>query len=722
MTNDQLWHLAGKDTSALFYSINTAAIPQLIWFGERLQADADNLAAIAALTDLPSPMAKIDDPVPLDIFPQASTGIDCQPALRGHRNGTQFNHRLSCTSVVQQDNQLTVTLTDTATDIQVVQTYALHADSGVLGISTQLHNTADTIFQIEWLAAATIVLPSSHTEALHLHGRWGLECQQHRQLIGPQRLLLENNRGRTSHECYPAVITGDTGFSENRGDVLAMHLAWSGSHRTVVEKLSDGRCYVQSGVAPDVGEIALDAGGSITTPTVYVARSHSTDNTSMPYAGLNAISQRLHQFARREILPAFTRSPRPIHANSWEALYFDHDIDKLKALIKSVSQLGAERFVLDDGWFPGRRSDNAGLGDWTVDDSVYPQGLHPLVEAVRSAGMQFGLWFEPEMVNPDSELYRQHPDWVCHLQPHQTPLARNQLVLNLAMPQVREYLFDNISALVAEYAIDYIKWDHNRDLVMAGDGQSSVMQQQVAGCYQVIDKLLQQFPALEIESCASGGARADWGILQRTGRVWTSDSIDAADRLRIQRGFSLFNPPEITGAHIGHEVAHLTGRAIDIHTRAVVALQGQFGFELNATVIDDTEAATISHYVALYKQHREWISESTTWRLDSAVEHLLMQGLVSTDNTRSLWFVVTEASLPTTCPGRLLPLGLQADKTYAVTLASDNLEQLAHYSKKLPEWLTTPCKVSGELLMKVGVNLPVMPAQTALLLDISSVD
>ena len=741
MSNDNscIWQLTGDDTCALFYSADKEEIPQLVWFGESLQTEIDT-TGIATLVDLPLPMAKLDTLVALDIFPQASSGIDCQPALRAHRNGRQFNHRLICTSVEascsddassstgpgaaneNKLNQLIVTLADPVAELKAVLTFTLHSQSGVLGINTRLENTGDTALQLEWLAAATVVLPHSHTDCLHLHGRWGLECQQHRQCIGPHRILRENNRGRTSHELYPAVITGEAGFGENHGDALAMHLAWSGSHCTVAEKLSDGRCYLQSGIALDVGELLLNTGESTQTPTLYLARSHALCGAMQSSAeGLNNISQRMHQFVRSTILPAFTRTPRPIHANSWEALYFDHDIDKLKALVAAVSKLGAERFVLDDGWFPARRSDNAGLGDWTVDKTVYPEGLHPLVKVVREAGMQFGLWFEPEMVNPDSDLYRQHPDWVCHLQHHKTPLARNQLALNLALSDVRDYLFEHISALVAEYSIDYIKWDQNRDLVMAGDGQVSVMQQQVTGCYEVIDRLCKQFPALEIESCASGGARSDWGILQYTGRVWTSDSIDAVDRLRIQRGYSLFNPPEITGAHIGHEIAHLTGRSIDIHTRAVIALQGQLGFELNAAIIDDAEASTIRHYVALYKKHRDWISTSSYWRLESPTEHLLINGMVDSDKTRSLWFVVAESSLSATTPGKLLPRGLNADNRYAVKLVSDNLEQLAHYSKKTPGWMTSPCTISGELLMKVGLHLPIMPAQSALLIEVNAV-
>jgi len=343
-TSNRIWQLEGDDTSALFYRGSDKEIPQLIWFGQRLHTAVD-AASIATLIDLPLPMAKLDTPVALDIFPQASSGIDCHPALRGHRNGRQFNHKFQCSSVEtcsttekksdSRNNQLIVRLTDDITELKVTVTFSLESTSGVLGIHTNLENTGAATYQLEWLAAATVALHPSHSECLHLHGRWGLECQQYRQPIGPHRILLENNRGRTSHELHPSVITGETGFSENHGDAMAMHLAWSGSHRTVIEKLSDGRRYLQSGIALDVGELALAAGQSTQTPTVYITHSYAPgyclddglDNTLQTSAsGLNAISQRMHQFARTNLFPPFTRTPRPIHANSWEALYFDHDI------------------------------------------------------------------------------------------------------------------------------------------------------------------------------------------------------------------------------------------------------------------------------------------------------------------------------------------------------------------------------------------------------------
>ena len=270
------------------------------------------------------------------------------------------------------------------------------------------------------------------------------------------------------------------------------------------------------------------------------------------------------------------------------------------------------------------------------------------------------------------------------------------------------------------YKIDYIKWDFNRDLLLAGDGKRGCMHQQPTACYALMDRLNQAFPNLEIESCASGGARADWGVLKQTGRVWTSDSIDAIDRARIQQGYSIFNPPEIMGAHIGHEVAHLTGRAIDIHTRAIVALQGQLGFEIDARHLEKEELEILQHYVALYKKHRKWIAGSLSFRLDGTIDSLCCCGLVAEDQQNSLWFAVATNSLATTTPGKLRPKGLLADQHYTVKLASSNADYFKGFAKQVPGWLTQETTVSGEILMAVGLNLPVMPSQSALLLEVSA--
>ncbi|MEM7256913.1 MAG: alpha-galactosidase [Pseudomonadota bacterium] len=705
----RLWRLDATARTLLLWAPDSESIPEILWFGSTLPDNID-AGAVADLQDLPVPMAKLDAAVPLHLLPQPSTGLDTSPALRGHRNGADFAHRFVPQHIDVQPHAIHINCVAAEASLGIIIELQLHDTSGVLSINTTLTNSGTTPYTVDWLASASLPLPEHYAECLYLSGRWGLEFQAQRQSITSGRLLLENNRGRTSHELYPGIVAGSDGFSEQHGDVIAAQLAWSGSHKTVVEQLSDGRLALQCGVSLDPGELILKAGESFTTPTLHISRG----------SGMNDTSQAMHRYARTQILPAWTRTPRPIHANSWEALYFDHDIDKLKDLIDAAAELGAERFVLDDGWFPARRSDTAGLGDWWVDNSVYPEGLHPIVEHTRAAGLQFGLWFEPEMVNPDSDLYRQHPDWVLHLNTIDTPLARNQLVLNMELPQVQNYLFDKISALVNEYNVDYIKWDFNRDLVMAGDGQRSRMRHQPTGSYALMQRLNERFDQLEIESCSSGGARADWGVLAHTGRVWTSDSIDAIDRVRIQRGYSLFNPPEIMGAHIGHELAHLTGRSIDLHTRAIVALQGQLGFEIDARHLDNDERKQLQHYVSLYKQHREWISESTTWRLDIRHDAMTQSGLVSADHRQSLWFAIATQSIEQTTPGKLQPTGLDPKRQYRVTLASNNAQHFVHHSKHIPAWLTDAPVICGEVLMQLGLRLPVMPANSALLIDISS--
>ena len=705
----RLWQLNSRFSTVILHAKADSDIPAIVWFGERLQQQTE-ASSISLLTDLPLPMAKRDNPLIQNLFPQVADDTEISPALKGHRDGQFFAHRFHCLRATQDKSSLHIELADDAAQLIATVMIALDEETGVLSISNTLTNTGTEVFQVDWLASASLPVPGHFAECVYLHGRWGLEFQTHRQALGPGTLLLENQRGRTSHELYPGVVVGEAGFSEQAGCVLAAQLAWSGSHRTVVEKLSDGRAALQSGIALDSGELRLAAGQSFTTPALHVATAN----------GLNKASQSMHRYARAQILPAWTRTERPVHANSWEALYFDHDTEKLFELIDAAAALGAERFVLDDGWFPARRSDNAGLGDWTVDQTIYPEGLHPVVEHTRKAGLQFGLWFEPEMVNPDSDLYRAHPEWTLHLSPYETPLARSQLVLNLALPEVSEYLYRHIAALVEEYKIDYIKWDFNRDLLLAGDGKIGCMHQQPIACYALMDRLNQAFPNLEIESCASGGARADWGVLKQTGRVWTSDSIDAIDRARIQQGYSIFNPPEIMGAHIGHEVAHLTGRAIDIHTRAIVALQGQLGFEIDARHLEKEELEILQHYVALYKKHRQWIAGSLSFRLDGTIDSLCCCGLVAEDQQNSLWFAVATNSLATTTPGKLRPKGLLADQHYTVKLASSNADYFKGFAKQVPGWLMQETTVSGEILMAVGLNLPVMPSQSALLLEVSA--
>jgi len=703
MTTPEAIHRLDAADSTVVISAGTT-VPRLLWFGPTLPQIEDE-AALLSLCDNAVPQAKLDAAVPLTLFPDGGSGFMGPVALEGHRHGQHFAYAFKLEKVNRTSSSLEFVLHDAVAQLRVSMLFALDAESTVLTIGTTLENAGSTSFRVNKLASATLPIADTHTECLSLNGRWGLEFQQRRNNIDVNQLRIKNTSGRTSHEYFPGCVVGQPSFDSQRGQLLGVHLGYSGNYELTVERLSTGEGCLQAGLAILPGEITLEPGESMDTPPLYVCAAH----------GLNQMSQRFHRFMRHNILPPYTRKPRPIHANSWEALYFDHDEQTLLGLVDAVATTGAERFVLDDGWFHGRRDDTTGLGDWWVDKTIYPNGLHTLVDHVRKHGMQFGLWFEPEMVSPVSELYKNHPEWALHVQGHTTPLARNQLVLNLGLEDVRNYLYDAISSLVSEYKIDYIKWDMNRDLVLpGGEGKAGVVEQ-VRGVYQLLDRLTQAFPDLEIESCASGGARADYGVLGRTGRVWTSDSIDPIDRLTIQRGFGLFFPPEIMGAHVGHDVAHLTGRAATLQTRAIVALQGQYGYELDARKIADDERGQLQHYADRYKQHREWLAECLTWTVPTRDSALFVQGQVSADQSSSVWTVVTAQSLDTSLPERIRLLGLDSDKQYKVT--TTGWQALKAYGKHTPSWVEEGAVVSGAVLMNIGLNLPVMPAQSALLID-----
>lgn len=702
-TQPAIWRLDGTSTTLLV--VQDHDVPRLFWSGSQLAENAP-LDALLALDDTALAFGTRDKVTPLSLFPQASTSYVASPALSAHRNGEQFAHHLQTDAVSLQDNVLSMSLRDDNARLKVEIILTLDAHSDVATMATRLINIGDSPLTVDWLAAGTLPVPGHFRDCQTQHGRWGLENQTHRRDISLGRIDITNLHGRTSHEHSPSMVLGSNGFCEDSGDVLFSHLAWSGNFSLRVEKISTNEISLQCGVHYLPGECILQPGEDVSTPSLIFSRGE----------GMNQCTQRFHKFMRSCVLPEWTRSPRPIHANSWEALYFNHDEEALYSLIDAAAGVGAERFVLDDGWFLHRRTDNAGLGDWYVDESVYPNGLQPIVDRVRQHDMQFGLWFEPEMVNPDSDLYRKHPEWALHLEHVDTPLARNQLVLDISRDDVSDYLFDRLTSLVHEYAIDYIKWDQNRDLVLAGNGKSARAASQPKALYHLLSRILSVCPGLEIESCASGGARIDMAVLEHTGRVWTSDNIDPIERSSIQQGFLRFMPSEIMGAHVGHKTAHLTGRATSLHTRAIVALQGQFGFELDARRLDPQDVITLQHYTQLYKSNRDWLSSATYWQIPTHSSALLASGNVDIKREKALFSIVATSNLQPSKPGHLRLRGLAPDTVYTLKLESINVADLAPFNAIIPGWCENAITASGELLMKIGVPLPVMPPQSAVLI------
>jgi alpha-galactosidase len=447
------------------------------------------------------------------------------------------------------------------------------------------------------------------------------------------------------------------------------------------------------------GEIALQSKTTYSSPTIYAV--YSSD-------GLSTASQHFHEFVRSRL--RHKNMSRPVTLNTWEAVYFDHNIETLTKLADAAAHVGVERFVLDDGWFSGRRNDTAGLGDWTVDSSVWPKGLTPLISHVKSLGMEFGIWCEPEMVNPDSDLYRQHPDWVLHNGSSFPITGRNQLVLDLSRPEVREYLFECISQLLDAHDISYVKWDHNRDLV------ASHAHQQTLGTYELLGRLNQTHPQVQFESCASGGGRVDFGILPFVDRFWTSDSIDPLDRILIQRGAQRLMPPEVLGTHIGSPISHITRRSHSLTFRASTALFGWLGIEWNLLDASPHERDRLAFVVAQYKELRTLLHTGAAFRADHPDTNIMVHGVSAHDQSQSLVSVTRLANGPSSHVDPIRIQHLADDSSFVVKPLHLGTPTYAPH-RKLPQWIDDgSITMTGRQLREIGVTCPpLLPASTFLI-------
>ena len=672
-------------------------VAEWLYWGPRLSA-ATTPAMLAALLARGEAPASPAVPVPLALTPQAGDGWAGRPGLMAHRDGLGWASFARVETVAEAPGRVRITSRDPTNGLLLVHELALDAH-GVLMAVTTLTNIGDATLAVEALAAPVLPVAETMTDIIGFEGRWAMEFQTRRFARGLGAYVRENRRGRTSHDAFPGLMLAEAATSEMAGAAMGVHLGWSGNHRLAVESFNDGRALVMAEGLLLPGEMRLLPGESLASPVLYAAISTQ---------GLNGLSQAFHRHVRARPEHARLRArPRPVHYNSWEAVYFDHDPAVMQDLATRAAAIGMERFVLDDGWFKGRRSDRSGLGDWQVDGGVYPAGLAPLIAHVRGLGMEFGLWVEPEMVNPDSDLYRAHPDWVLATPPAPQLDFRHQLVLDFGRAEVREHLFDAIAALLRAHPIAYLKWDMNRDLSHPGGGDGRAgARAHVLGVYQVLDRLRAEHPQVEIESCASGGGRADYGILARTDRIWTSDSNDALDRVTIQRGFSHFFPPEVMGAHVGPETCHITGRRLTMGLRVATALFGHMGVECDLRALEAREAEDLAAGIALHKAHRELIHSGDMVRLDSAAGTSAVMIIDAARQTALLaWTVVTEA--PTSMGGRLRLAGLVPDAVYEAEML---------WPPRLRAVLPA---ATGETLGLVGLDLPRLRPETAVIIRLS---
>jgi alpha-galactosidase len=576
--------------------------------------------------------------------------------------------------------------------------YEIDSLSGVLTVKTKVRNTGSDRLWLDWVAAA--VLPTTLDEIMVFEGRWAREFQPVRTLLRTGLIVQENRSGRTSHHSPPFLIVGSQGFGERQGELAMLHLAWSGNHRLLAERLRDGRIQMQAGELFLPGEVVLEPGETYDAPTAYAGRASA--------GGLDVLSARLHAFVRSQILDdkRLREKPRPVHFNTWEAIYFAHSQSAMMDLASNAAGVGVERFVVDDGWFIGRNDDKAGLGDWTTDLAKYPAGLTPLIDHVKALGMEFGLWVEPEMANRNSELLRAHPDWI--LGSFEQPVGRGQFVLDLTRHEVSDAIFTQLDRLLREHDIAYLKWDMNRDLTHAVSRGRPAAHAQTKAVYALIDRVRASHPKIEIESCSSGGGRADYEILRRTDRIWTSDCNDPIERQEIQRGFSIFFPPEVMGAHVGPRRSHTTARSASLQFRALTALFGHMGIEGDIREFSEREREELRHWISFYKDMRPLLHGGITFRL-APQDKGLLAFLVVTKRGDALVSAAQVATPDFPMPAPLRLAGL-SQKRYRVRMVNAP-EHPTRSMKRSPLVATgETVTLSGNDLIRVGLALPLLHA------------
>lgn len=682
--------------------------PVIAHWGEDLgDASHETIVSLATASRLQRVSGGLDETARLGVVATAAAGWLGTPMLEGHRDGEAVSALLTLTGIQATSDALQLHFVDPETEISARHELRVTA-SGLVRARTTVRNDGAGVYTVQALHTA-LPLPWDSTELLDTTGRHLRErsAQRHELTFGTH--VRESRRGRPGADATLLLAAGVPGFGFERGRVHGIHLAWSGNSRVFAERTSTGESFLGAGELYLPGEIRLGQGEEISSPELLGSWGD----------GLDELSARFH--AEWRARPQHPTRPRPITLNTWEAVYFDHRLPKLIALADAAAEVGVERYVLDDGWFRHRRDDTAGLGDWYVDDTVWPDGLHPIADHVVAKGMEFGLWFEPEMVNPDSDLARAHPEWILRGRVGLPASARQQQVLNLAHPDAYDYIRTVIDDILDEYPISYIKWDHNRDLVdaAAGPGGAGQVHAQTLAVYRLIDELKAAHPGLEIESCASGGARVDLGILDRTDRIWTSDCLDPVERLENQRHTALVVPPEMMGMHLTTPHVHSTGRTVSLSMSGAVALFGHFGIEWDVTTLSEADAAEVAEWVALAKRVRPLVATGRIVNSDVADPGLDVRGIVAAD-AASAFFTITQSQTLISSPtGRVRLPGLEDDRTYRVRVVTPGGIVSAPAQSPL-EWAHHDTVLTGRQLAVVGLRPPVQNPQQSTVIEIAT--
>jgi alpha-galactosidase len=681
---------AGKITYA--FGVNNDGVLQTLYWGSRLATD--------------DPLGPAQPPTSRSSFdaigsntPQEYAGwggpITVMPDLKLHFADGNRDLVLRYDSYTIEKDNLQVILRDKQADVTVTLRYVVDPATGIIGRSARIENHATQALTIDRAAAASWNLPAATDYSLrYLTGTWAAEWHVRTRPLTPGATDLESRRGSTGDENNPwfAIERGGE-WNESHGHVWFGALAWSGSWNIHIDQDILNQVRVTGGFNPFDFAYKLEPGQGLDTPVFYAGY---TDE------GIGEASRLLHQFELTRILPASPKlNLRPVLYNSWEATEFKVNEPDQERLAEKAAKLGVERFVVDDGWFGARNSDKAGLGDWVVNREKFPNGLKPLIDKVHGLNMSFGLWVEPEMVNPDSDLYRQHPDWVLNFEGRQRSLGRNQLVLNLAREDVRDYVSSALDKLLSQNDIQFLKWDYNRNWSepgwpqVASDEQQKVYVTYVRNLYDIMRRLRERHPGVEIESCSGGGARVDLGIMGLTDEVWPSDNTDPSDRLSIQDGFSYAYAPAVMMAWVTGSPNWVNKRSSSLDFRFLSSMQGGLGIGANILEWTPAEDATAGAYIAAYKSIRATVQMGRLYRLLSPQERAPYSATesVAANGSQAVLFA-------------FLRQGQEA-QAYP-TLHLQGLESSVRYSYRLIHGKAaadTPAVASGAYWMSHGIDL-----------------
>jgi alpha-galactosidase len=678
------WHLSTAGSSYLLALSDSAGGVRNLHWGAPL-SDADT----AALAERPPRMAGSSASFHLagddEITPFGSRDLRTPTIIAEFADGTRTLD-LAVTDSSCDGNRLDITFTDAAYPLQVLLHYRLHHDSDVIDRWATVRNTGSTDPVVLHAAhTADIHLPAGATRLSYLHGGWGAEPQLDRVPLPEGRIELDT-RGLSNHRARPWFAVDDGAAVEECGEVWSASLAWSGQFRLAVERSADGGLHAVVGMHSLDFRYALQPGESLELPLVALLYSAG---------GFGGTSRGWHDYQRSHVL----RSPgsRPVLYNSWEATYFDVTLAGQSALAERAARIGCELFVVDDGWFRGRHDDHAGLGDWTPDRAKLPGGLNPLISRVHELGMQFGLWVEPEMVNPDSDLYRAHPDWVYHFPTRPRTEARNQLMLNLARDDVREFVWSTLDALLREHDIAFIKWDFNRPVTEPGwpDAPHGNAQRlwvdHVRNLYGILDQLRADHPTVAFEACSGGGGRIDLGMIGRTDQVWISDNTDPFDRISLQNGYSQAYPVQTMVSWVAASPSHFNARVAPLSYRFHVSMSGVLGIGDNLTAWSEEELTEAATLVAAYKEWRDVVCAGDLYRLATVPAENLLAAVeyVAKDQRRAVVFAFGHAREFRRRSVRVRLAGLDPELSYRVDGVPD----------------ADPALWSGRLLAGSGLDL-----------------